>query len=68
MRVLTKAEFSREMREFEAEVKGNSLIGSQMSNAENESKMLPPRRLLKKLGIIAILLLHKITRLLTLMG
>jgi hypothetical protein len=46
------------------------LSGSQMSNAENESKMLPPRRLLKKLGIIAILLLllHKITRLLTLMG
>ncbi|KAJ6985946.1 hypothetical protein NC653_023772 [Populus alba x Populus x berolinensis] len=53
MRVLTKAEFSREMRELE-EVKGKSLSGFQVSKAENGSKTIPPRRLLKKLGTIAI--------------
>jgi hypothetical protein len=42
------------MREDEG--KGKSLNGSQASKEENESKMmLLPRRLLKKLGIIAMI-------------
>jgi len=46
---LIKGGFSREMRELEG-VKGKS----QMSKAENGSKMLPPLRFSKKLGINAI--------------
>ncbi|KAJ6302982.1 hypothetical protein OIU77_016967 [Salix suchowensis] len=53
MRVLTKAEFSRGMREDEGK---GSLNGSQASKEENGSKMmLLPRRLLNKLGIIAMI-------------
>jgi len=50
MRVLTKAEFSREMREEEG--KGKSLNGSK---EEKGSKMMSRDRLLKKLGIIAMI-------------